>query len=59
MVLMPLPLSLFPVPHGFKLNYADYLQEAHRMPLKGGGSLLITETISRWIDKKRIAIFDR
>ena len=34
------------------LNYADYLQEAHRT-LKGGGSLLIAETISRWTDKKR------
>jgi superfamily II DNA or RNA helicase len=33
------------------LNYADYLQEAHRT-LKGGGSLLIAETISRWTDKK-------
>jgi hypothetical protein len=32
------------------LNYADYLQEAHRS-LKGGGSLLIAETISRWTDK--------
>jgi len=32
------------------LNYADYLQEAHRT-LKGGGSLLIAETISRWTDK--------
>ncbi|WP_271255099.1 helicase-related protein [Pseudanabaena sp. Chao 1811] len=34
------------------LNYADYLQEAHRT-LKGGGSLLIAETITRWIDKKQ------
>ncbi len=34
------------------LNYADYLQEAHRT-LKGGGSLLIAETISRWTDKKQ------
>ncbi|MDX2255339.1 MAG: hypothetical protein NW214_07485 [Pseudanabaenaceae cyanobacterium bins.39] len=34
------------------LNYADYLQEAQRT-LKGGGSLLIVETISRWIDKKQ------
>ena len=33
------------------LNYADYLQEAHRT-LKSGGSLLIAETISRWTDKK-------
>jgi superfamily II DNA or RNA helicase len=34
------------------LNYANYLQEAHRT-LKGGGSLLIAETISRWTDKKQ------
>jgi superfamily II DNA or RNA helicase len=34
------------------LNYADYLQEAHRT-LKGGGSLLIAETVSRWTDKKQ------
>jgi ubiquinone/menaquinone biosynthesis C-methylase UbiE len=34
------------------LNYADYLQEAHRT-LKSGGSLLIAETISRWTDKKQ------
>jgi superfamily II DNA or RNA helicase len=34
------------------LNYSDYLQEAHRT-LKGGGSLLIAETISRWTDKKQ------
>ena len=34
------------------INYTDYLQEAHRT-LKGGGSLLIAETISRWTDKKQ------
>ncbi|MFM7601054.1 MAG: helicase-related protein [Pseudanabaena sp.] len=38
------------------LNYADYLQEAHRT-LKGGGSLLIAETISRWTDKKQELLY--
>jgi superfamily II DNA or RNA helicase len=34
------------------LNYSDYLKEAYRT-LKDGGSLLIAETLSRWIDKKQ------
>ena len=38
------------------LNYANYLQEAHRT-LKGGGSLLIAETISRWTDKKQELLY--